>query len=127
MCKDPAKGARAASPRRRSGLDGLRGSWWFCWSGLVVGGACDGVVVSSVRRPWRGVKPVAAPAGVAISTRVRTTGEDDQVLDLIAEHLGSLRRSDLAAVSHSQLLDLRSDAQGRQQARRTRLTPARKS
>ncbi|GAB5005203.1 hypothetical protein MAHJHV63_52370 [Mycobacterium avium subsp. hominissuis] len=41
-------------------------------------------------RPWRGVKPVAAPAGVAISTRVRTTAEDERVLDLVAAHLGRL-------------------------------------
>ncbi len=50
-------------------------------------------------REWRGVKPVAGPAGVAISTRLRTTPEDERVLDLVAEHLGGLRRADLAAVS----------------------------
>jgi IS605 OrfB family transposase len=65
------------------------------------------------------VKPVAAPAGVAISTRVRTTPVDDQVLDLVAEHLGRLRRCDLGAVSHSPQVDLGLDADGRRQARRT--------
>lgn len=40
-------------------------------------------------REWRGVKPVAAPAGVAITTRLRTSPEDERVLDLVAEHLGS--------------------------------------
>lgn len=48
-------------------------------------------------RAWRGVKPVAAPAGVAVETRLRTTAADDRVLDLVAEHLGRLRRADLAA------------------------------
>jgi IS605 OrfB family transposase len=72
------------------------------------------------------VKPVAAPAGVAISTRVRTTPEDDQVLDLIAEHLGRLRRCDLAAVSHSPQVDPGLDAEGRRQARQTRLNARKK-
>jgi hypothetical protein len=104
-----------AGPRR------VENSWRFCWSGLVVGGVRDGVVVSSVRRPWRGVKSVAVPAGVAISTRVRTTPEDYQVLGLVAGHLGWLRRSDLAAVSHAQQVDLGLDVEGCRQARRTRL------
>jgi hypothetical protein len=52
--------------------------------------------VSAVRlREWRGVKPVAGPCGVAISTRLRTTPADEHVLDLVAEHLGGLRRADL--------------------------------
>ena len=76
-----------------------------CRSALVVGGVCDRVVVGPVRRRWRGVKPVAVPAGVSICTRVRTTPEDDRVLDLVAGHLGWLRRCDLAAVSHSQQVD----------------------
>ena len=79
------------------------------------------MVVGSVRRRWRGVKPVAVPAGVAISTRVRTTAADDRVLGLVAGHLGWLRRADLAAVSHSQQVDLGLDVEGCRQARRTRL------
>lgn len=35
-------------------------------------------------REWRGVKPVAAPTGVAISTRLRTTAADEHVLDAVA-------------------------------------------
>jgi IS605 OrfB family transposase len=58
---------------------------------------------------------------VAISTRVRTTAEDDRVLGLVAGHLGWLRRCDLAAVSPSQQVDLGLDVEGRRQARRTRL------
>ena len=46
-------------------------------------------------RPWRGVKPVAAPTGTSITTRIRTTSQDDLVLDAIAAHLGALRRHDL--------------------------------
>lgn len=44
-------------------------------------------------RQWRGVKPVAVPGGVAISTRLRTSGEDERVLDAVAAHLGRLRRA----------------------------------
>jgi len=58
---------------------------------------------------------------VAISTRVRTTREDDRVLDLVAANLGWLRRCDLAAVSHSPQVDPGLDTEGRHQARRTRL------
>jgi hypothetical protein len=32
-------------------------------------------------REWRGVKPVPGPSGAAITTRLRTTPEDDTVLD----------------------------------------------
>jgi len=65
-------------------------------------------------RDWHGVKPVVAPAGVAITTRLRTTAADDQVLDLVAGHLGRLRRADLAAVSRQAPLD----AGARHQARK---------
>jgi hypothetical protein len=41
--------------------------------------------VTAVRlREWRGVKLVAGPAGVAISTRLRMTPDDERVLDLVA-------------------------------------------
>lgn len=50
-------------------------------------------------REWRGVKPVAGPAGVALTTRLRIAPNDERVLDLVAEHLGRLRRADLAAVT----------------------------
>ena len=54
--------------------------------------------VTAVRlREWRGVKQVAAPAGVAIVTRIPTTPADEHVLNLVATHLGRLRRADLAA------------------------------
>ena len=49
-------------------------------------------------REWRGVKPVPGPSGAAITTRLRTTPEDDTVLDAVAGHLGRLRRADLAHV-----------------------------
>lgn len=32
-------------------------------------------------REWREVKPVPGPSGAAITTRLRTTPEDDSVLD----------------------------------------------
>lgn len=56
-------------------------------------------------REWRGVKPVGGPSGVAITTRLRTTAEDEQVLGLVAEHLGRLRRADLARVWRPDAVD----------------------
>ncbi|MGH3561792.1 MAG: hypothetical protein ACRDTN_08330, partial [Mycobacterium sp.] len=72
-------------------------------------------------REWHGVKPVAAPAGVAISTRLKTTPEDDRVLDVVAEHLGALRRADLAAVTRPEPLEATLDSAAQRQARRDRL------
>ncbi|KRQ20602.1 MULTISPECIES: hypothetical protein [unclassified Mycobacteroides] len=69
-------------------------------------------------RKWREVKPVAAAAGVAIETRLRTTVVDDRVLDVVAEHLGRLRRADLAAVSRPVPIDAGLDAGERRQVRR---------
>ncbi len=78
-------------------------------------------------RAWREVKPVAAPAGVAIQTRLRTTSEDDRVLDLVADHLGRLRRRDLVAVSRPTPIDAGLDADERRQARRARLNTRKKA
>jgi IS605 OrfB family transposase len=78
-------------------------------------------------RQWRGVKPVAGPAGVAITTRLHTTPEDDRVLDLVAEHLGRLRRADLAAVTRPQPLDPAMDGEAERQARRDRLNTRKKA
>jgi hypothetical protein len=77
-------------------------------------------------RQWRGVTPVAGPSGVAISTRLPTTGDDERVLDLVAEHLGQLRRADLATVVRPEPLDpaLEVRASGRHGA--TGSTPARR-
>jgi hypothetical protein len=50
-------------------------------------------------REWRGVKPGAASAGAAVTTRLRTSKTEDEVLDEVAALLGSLRRADLAAVA----------------------------
>jgi len=72
-------------------------------------------------REWRGVKPVAAPTGAAITTRLRLTSEDEHVLDLVAAHLGRLRRADLARVSRSVPLAAGLDEDGKRQARRDRL------
>jgi hypothetical protein len=84
--------------------------------------------VTAVRlREWRGVKPVAAPSGVAISTRLRTTPEDEQVLDLVAEHLGGLRRADLARACHPVPLDPSLDGAGKWQARRDQRNKRKKS
>jgi hypothetical protein len=56
--------------------------------------------VTAVRlREWRGVKPTAGPSGAAITTRLRTTQAEDAVLDVVAGHLGQLRRADLAVLS----------------------------
>ena len=72
-------------------------------------------------REWHGVKLVAAPSGVAITTRLRTTPADDHVLDLVAGHLGRLRRADLAAVSRQAPVNRGLDAEGRHRARKDRL------
>jgi hypothetical protein len=77
-------------------------------------------VTAARLRDWRGVKPVAAPAGVAITTRLRTTPEDEHVLDLVAVHLGALRRTDLARVCHPVPLDPGLDGEATRQARRDR-------
>jgi hypothetical protein len=78
-------------------------------------------------REWRGVKPVAAASGVAITTRLRTTAADERVLDAVAAHLGSLRRADLAAASCPAPVDPGWDAQGRRAVRRGRLNARKKA
>ena len=47
--------------------------------------------------------------------------DDERVLDLVAEHLGRLRRADLAAVSRPEPLDPALDGAARREARRDRL------
>jgi hypothetical protein len=80
-----------------------------------------GAVAAVKLRQWRGVKPVGGPAGVAITTRFRTTPEDERVLDLVADHMGRLRRSDLAAVARPEPLVPTETATAKRQARRDRL------
>jgi hypothetical protein len=77
-------------------------------------------VTDTKLRQWRGVKPVAAPCGVAITTRLRTTAADEQVLDAVAAHLGGLRRADLAATSRPQPVDPELTEDERRQVRRAR-------
>ncbi|MGH3557431.1 MAG: hypothetical protein ACRDTK_08060 [Mycobacterium sp.] len=72
-------------------------------------------------RDFRGVTPVAGPSGVAITTRLQTTPAEEHVLDLVAEHLGRLRRADLAAVTRPEPLDPTLAGEARRQARRDRL------
>jgi hypothetical protein len=72
-------------------------------------------------REWRGVKPVAGPCGVAITTRLQTSEADERVLDAVAAHLGELRRTDLASVSRPQAIDPGLDAAAKRQAGRNRL------
>jgi IS605 OrfB family transposase len=86
------------------------------------------VCVTTVRlREWRGVTPVAGPAGVAIRTRLRTTPDDEHVLDLVAEHLGGLRRADLARLCHPIPLDPSLDGAAKRQVRRDRLNTRKKA
>jgi hypothetical protein len=83
--------------------------------------------VTAVRlREWRGVKPVAGAAAVAITTRLRITPEDERVLDLVAQHLGGLRRADLAAIMRREPLDPTIDGEARRQACRDRLNTRKK-
>jgi hypothetical protein len=67
------------------------------------------------------VEPVPGPAGVAITTRLRMTSNDEHVLDLVAEHLGRLRRADLTSVTRPEPLDPETDGAVRQRARQNRL------
>jgi hypothetical protein len=80
-----------------------------------------------VLRQWRGVKPVAAPTGVAISTRLSTTVEDERVLDRVAEHLGRLRRSDLVRVCRPEPIEPGLDEDAKRQVRRDRLNARKKA
>lgn len=77
-------------------------------------------------REWRGVKLIAAPAGVAITSRLRTSAEDEYVLDQVAAHLGRLRRADLAATAQRDPVDSRLGAKERRQVRRDRLNARKK-
>jgi len=77
-------------------------------------------------RQWRGVKPVAAPSGVAITTRLRTSAEDGYVLDQVAAHLGRLRRADLAATAWREPVDSQLGAEDRRQVRRAELNARKK-
>jgi hypothetical protein len=86
-----------------------------------------GCVTAVKLRQWRGVKPVAGPAGAAITTRMQTTPEDERVLDQVAQHVGGLRRADLAAVSRPQPLDPAMDDEAKRQARRDRLNNRKKA
>jgi hypothetical protein len=58
----------------------------------------------------------AAPAGVRVRTRVRTSGEDAHVLAAVGAHLGSLMSTDLAA----RVRERRLDGKGRAASRRER-------
>ena len=78
-------------------------------------------------RQWRGVKPVSGPRGVAITTRLRTTPENERVLNLVAEHLGRLRRGDLAAVTQPEPMAPAMDEAAKRQARRGRLNNRKKA
>ena len=82
-------------------------------------GMLEGVTAAKLRE-WRGVKPVAAPGGVAITTRLRTTPEDENALDLVAEHLGGLRRADLSRVCRPVPFDPSLNGETKQRARRDR-------
>jgi hypothetical protein len=56
-------------------------------------------VTAEKLREWRGVKPVAAPSGAAITARLRTSARDAAVLTQVAAQVSQLRRRDLAVRS----------------------------
>ncbi len=94
---------------------------WLVVPGFV-GGVWDGRGVTAEKlREWRGVKAVACPAGVAITTRLRTSDADEAVLDAVADHLGRLRRADLAAMCRLEPLTPGLDAGAQRRVRRRRL------
>jgi IS605 OrfB family transposase len=79
------------------------------------------VVTAEALREWRGVKLVAGPSGVTISTRLRTSPEEERLLDLLAAHLGRLRRADLARVCRPDGMDLGLDREAKRVVQRDRL------
>jgi IS605 OrfB family transposase len=58
---------------------------------------------------------------VAITTRLRTTPADERVLDLVAEHLGRLRRADLVTVTRPEPLNPALGSAAKREAHRDRL------
>ena len=70
---------------------------------------------------------MAGPCGVAITTRLRTTPDDEQVLDLVAEHLGRLRGADLAAITRPKPLDRAMDEAAKRQEHGNRLNTRKKT
>jgi IS605 OrfB family transposase len=86
-----------------------------------------GSVTAEKLRDWRGVKPVAGPPGVAITTRLQTTPADEHVLGLVARHLGRLRRADLGRVCCPVPLGPGLDAAAQRRARRDRLNTRKKA
>ena len=74
---------------------------------------------------WRGVKPVTAASGCAITARLRTTGEDEWVLDAVAAHLGWSRRADPAVTSEREPLNAQLSDPQRSRVRRDRLNARR--
>jgi hypothetical protein len=84
-------------------------------------------MTAAALRQWRGVKPVAGPCGVAITTRLRTAPEDDRVLDLVDAHLGGLRRADLAGVCQPVFVDPGLDGDAKRRVRRDRLNARKKA
>jgi hypothetical protein len=63
---------------------------------------------------------------VAITSRLRTTPQDEQVLDLVADHVGRLRRADLARVCHPVPVDPGLDDAAKRLAHRHRLNTRKK-
>jgi hypothetical protein len=84
-------------------------------------------VTAQKLREWRGVKPVAGPTGAAITTRLRTTRQEEDVLDLVAEHLGRLRRADLARSCCPARMDPSLDEESKHQVRKDRLSTRKKA
>jgi hypothetical protein len=84
-------------------------------------------MTAAALRQWRGVKAVAGPPGVAISTRLQTTPDDEHVLDLVAEHLGTLRRADLARVCRPVPVNPGLDGGAKRRVRRDRLNARKKA
>lgn len=73
------------------------------------------------------MKPVAGPTGAAITTRLRTTRQEEDVLDLVAEHLGRLRRADLARSCCPARMDPSLDEESKHQVRKDRLNTRKKA
>jgi IS605 OrfB family transposase len=92
-----------------------------CSSGFVVLARQTWSVTAIRLREWRGVKPVSGPSGVAITTRLHTTPEEEHVLDLVSAHLGTLRRADLTTVTCPEPPDSAIAGAGKGNERRDRL------
>src|ERR1700737_1876227 len=78
-------------------------------------------------REWRGGKPGGSPPGGGDPPPLRPAPDDEHVLNLVAAHLGTLRRSDLTRVCQPVPVDSALDGDAKRRVRRDRLNARKKA